>query len=83
MEYKRIVIDLSTDRQEEEVSFGGYYTSFMIVNNDEDFEFKINTKNADTLYSDELQGFQGAGVFSKLFITNEAGKGEAVFVVYK
>lgn len=83
MEYKRIEIDLSEARENKAVDFGGYFTSFMIVKSDEEFEYRINSNTAEALYSEELQGFEGSGVFSRVYITNEAGEGKAVFVVYK
>lgn len=84
MNYKRIEINLDVVRDDEKVELGGNFTSFLIVKKDTNFEYKINTKSADTLYADELQGFQSEGVFHSLYVTHTAGTAgqKAVVVVF-
>jgi hypothetical protein len=85
MEYKRFEIDLSVVRTDELFDLGGTWTSFMIVKKDANFQYRINSLAADTLYSDELPGLEGEGVFRKLFLTHSAGTTghKAVLVVYR
>lgn len=82
MQYKRVEIDLAEERNDAEIRLGGNFTNFIIVKADHPFEYKINSRSGDTLYSAELQGFQGEGVFHTLYLTNETRTGKAVLVVF-
>ena len=82
MNYKRIELDLTQSREDEGIELGNGFRNFLILKADQPIRFRLNSKTADVLYSEELQGFQGDGLFRRVYVSNDAGNGKAVLVVF-
>lgn len=81
--YKRIELDLSVAREDEEIDLEGVYNGFYFVKLDNDLSFKVNSKNQDELFTEEgSTGFEGEFAVFKLYISNPASIGKAVLIVY-
>ncbi|MGF2618493.1 hypothetical protein FZC84_21235 [Rossellomorea vietnamensis] len=84
MQYRRIETATDVAKTNELLDLQGEWSNFIVLHNDVDFEYQINSETTDVLYSKEIQGFEGdEGRFRKLFVSHSAlAGGKIVVLVY-
>jgi len=78
--YSRITLDLTTERNDEEIDISGNYISVVKCSGDEDSTYiKLNHRNARPLYLKEFK--MVSGNFSKIYLSN-AAKTKSSLILY-